>query len=274
VTTNLFQSARPDEATLTAAFGTRPPTLFTRFLQAIFDHSAGDPKEASDCFERLTGLRSSGMNTLYDNTPRELFAIGNTGGDGEHAGFLVHAPERPADDYPWALFAPPGAELDLLAPDTATFLRQAMSYRLPNDPKDSEKILAIATAVGIQLDPDFGRTLAYLGQRQWWKATPPIKPEVVPSVPEDWLYEPAPDGVGVLAPAKAFSPEGPIDLQARAPSESILIAQGALDDGFPATALLAARSLYDDDPDSRAGQCMKRAYRALGRDLLAARMDS
>src|SRR3954468_3276430 len=102
--TDLFQDGRPDEAGLSNGFGILPPPLFTRFAQVVFDRSGGDADVAGDCFSRVTGLRSAGMNTLYDNTPRERFAVGDTGGDGEHAGFLVHAPERPADDYPWVLF--------------------------------------------------------------------------------------------------------------------------------------------------------------------------
>jgi hypothetical protein len=148
-----------------------------------------------------------------------------------------------------------------------------MSYQFANDPKDPDEISAIADAVGIELDAGLARTLGYLGRRAWWEATPPVKPDAVPTIPEGWWYERARDGVGVLAPAESFSPDGPIDLEAHVPSEAILIADDALEAGLPAAPLLAARSLYDDDHTSRAGQCMKRAYRALGRDLLAARME-
>lgn len=271
---DIFGTHRPDECSLTELFGIRPPHLFTRFVELIHDRCSGNADEAEMMYWRLTGLRSSGANRLENSTPRELFAVGDTGGDGEHAGFLVHAPEAPSEDYPWVLFAPAGCDASLLANDTPTFFTQLLSYRLVAQPDFRDAILGIAEAMGIKPDPELGATLGYLGWKPYWESEPKVKPEIVPTIPEGWWFERSSDGIGVLAPVQAFAPEGPIDLSAFAPSESMRIAEEALDEGFPATALLAARSLcsgYDDGgPEVK---CIKRAYRALGRELLAKRME-
>lgn len=91
-----------------------------------------------------------------------------------------------------------------------------------------------------------------------------------PSIPQGWRYEPAPDGIGVLAPADKFAAEEPtLPFTAAAAEKSLTV-------GHPATALLGIRrtlwtdlNIFDDEITERLAPTWIRAYEALGRPLLA-----
>src|SRR5687767_8743319 len=106
--TNVFAQGRPNVEFLTKEFGVRPPPLYVRFAQWACDKAGGDMVRVADLYGRLTGLDSRTLNMAYPGTPAELFAIGGTGIDGEHAGFVVMTPELPYDDCPWMSYVPAG----------------------------------------------------------------------------------------------------------------------------------------------------------------------
>lgn len=99
-----------------------------------------------------------------------------------------------------------------------------------------------------------------------------------PPVPPGWRFEECNDGVGVLAPAAAFAPEG-ADLD---PAEvfdlsaELALADALLADGWPASALAVARNTlhfvrHEAGRQDAAGR-MVSAYEALGREAHARRL--
>ena len=105
---------------------------------------------------------------------------------------------------------------------------------------------------------------------------------VVPVVPGGYRFEPTRDGVGVLAPADTFGDEHVAFVDALdAPDQEAIpaalsLAERALGDGHPASALLVVREtlhgLWFDDVASALHAPMRRAYLALGRPVLAERV--
>lgn len=276
----LFDGSRPDEARLTTQFGVKPPVMFVQFVQWVYDRYDGDAGQADRLYSRLLGLRSRSQNMLYPGTPLELFAVGDTGNDGSHPGFVVLAPERPADDYPWMHYWPAGHTLDLLASDTPTFFRQALSQVMANRPEVAADAAAVATHLGVVASATAGRDTASFGEPKWWESGTP-KPNYVPSIPEGWQYEWDEDDVGVLAPAAAFAPRYPEDVACGRDLDVLLDeADRLLSTGRPATALRLLRTplaLWEPHGNERHYSLFvehtKRAYVALGRPMLAARAD-
>lgn len=102
-------------------------------------------------------------------------------------------------------------------------------------------------------------------------------------VPEGWTFEPCNDIVGVLAPATAFDPAlaEPDEDDARVFDEAVELARAndLLARGYPASALAVARNVYVEtaygaERGVPAARVMQRAYRALGREFLADRVDA
>ena len=54
--TDLFQNGRPDDWRLTAGFGVRPPALFVRFAEWVYDRCGGDAGAADTLYSQITGL--------------------------------------------------------------------------------------------------------------------------------------------------------------------------------------------------------------------------
>lgn len=277
---DLLFAARPDEPQLSKTFGVRPPSMFLRFVQWVYDRCDGDPDRADTLYWKLIGLRSS-LNTLYAGTPVELFAVGDTGGDGEHAGFVVMAPELPADDYPWMNYAPAGNTLDFLAPDTPTFLAQVLSYTLVADPDPSIVAAAkdAAAHLGLKIHAEAGRHRGNLGRLAYWELGVP-KPTYPPPIPPGYHFQPAKDDVGVLAPAGMFAPRHPDHLtKGKELGPLFDEVERLLASRHPATALLLLRSplaiwesMYSDRYAPLHLDYLRQAYRDLGRPVLADRV--
>jgi hypothetical protein len=177
----------------------------------------------------------------YPCTPPELFAVGAAGVDGIHDGFVVHAPELPANDYPLAVLNPMSASDGIRA--LGATAREGLSRLVASaleDPRREAAARDIASRLGLTpaRGPSFG-------------VYSPALPALEPVVPAGWRHETSTDGVGVLAPVEAFRP-----VAGRA---------------APATALLRARQAlaHHDGSKATAVRAMIDAYRQLGRGLLA-----
>ena len=91
----------PTRATLSQALDFRVPTGFADFVRQIFEFADGDPERCLEAFDATLGLFPQGRNAHYWGTPPELFPVGSTGCDGDHYGFLLHAPELDLDELPY-----------------------------------------------------------------------------------------------------------------------------------------------------------------------------
>jgi hypothetical protein len=279
----LFEEGRPDERALARKFGVRPPAMFVRFAQWVFDRDGGDVKAAARLYYDLTGHGAESLNMLYPGTPMELFAIGGSGGDGSHAGFAVLAPERATDDHPWMDYTPAGHVLDFIAPDTPTFFAQLLSYVVAEDDIDPEIKDAgsdVASWLGVNVSAEAGRHRGFLGKLNYWEigaAKPTFEPS---SVPPGWKYEAVANDVGVLAPTIKFAPTfSEAILRERNLDVLYVEVDRLLKSGAPASALRLLRSplaLWESHGSEQHYGLLvsktKEAYEALDRPVLAARV--
>jgi hypothetical protein len=182
-------------------------------------------------------------------------------GTGTCVGWVIPAPELGITDHPVALFGQdPGARV--IGRDTRAGLEFMLSLGLRQQSlaaEDRELIARLAAELDVHPTPEFGITT----DRR--TVTVPLEP----AVPDGWRHEPGGSGIGVLAPADAFADwdRWPVDLLADAAE--------LLDDGFPATALLALTDAFHDDHTqfSALYPLWARAYHDLDRSALAERLE-
>ena len=212
----------------------------------------------------------------YDLSPPELSPFAATGCDGGHFGYVIHAPELPATDYPVGRFEPSDHDdgVYLLGKTTFEAAETMLSFEMQWDQKfglfrspfSSEwwpEVSARLRSLGIEPDqPKAGRNFENGSGK-------PITPILIP---DGWRHVPSADGVGVLAPAALFHP-APLPAVERRPDIS-----GILDavsrhaaDRFPATALwLAREGHFLSYGATELYPAMIDAYQALDRPSLAA----
>ena len=96
-----------DAENLTYAFGFPVPPPFVTLLNALCE-GCGSAAAAFKRFEDAFGshLTDHEIRDGYDLSPPELFQFAATGVDGGHFGYVIHAPELPATDYPVGRFEP------------------------------------------------------------------------------------------------------------------------------------------------------------------------
>src|SRR5262249_13786095 len=154
------------------------------------------------------GLFPAGPDARYWGTPPELFPVGSTGCDGDHYGFVLHAPELDLDELPYAHYCPMDSDGGILVGSTtAKGIASVMAWHSSYDCARQEvkklliekKKLLIDVASFCSIQPDEERDPA------------------IP-VPGGWRLLPSSDGIGTLAPAKLFSREPVTALNRYGPS--------------------------------------------------------
>ena len=188
--TYLTVDGRPTRTTLSQALGFNVPSRFAEYICQLHDFAGGDPESCLDAFDVSLGLFPRGQDARYDGTPPELFPIGKTGCDGDHYGFLLHAPELELNDLPFAHYCPMDSEGVILVGSTTEMgIASVMAWRLSYDfvgAVEKERIAKIASACKIR---------------------PQEEQNPAVSVPIGWRFVPSSDGIGTLAPAKLFASE-------------------------------------------------------------------
>jgi hypothetical protein len=210
----------------------------------------------------------------YPKTPPEFFIFGWLGMDGVSYGYLVHAPELGQTDYPICEEQPQlDSGLTLFGENTPKGIEGIFSRELSYWKKSNvdEQIQAWARPKIEQLVRAYN--IAPVVEKD-----PPSGNHCIPYTPKGWRFEPSADGVGALAPESAFAPYGPTIARWPEPIEPALVAaRRALDDGYPATALLTLRSTFykqhlrfENNPNERVLLSLwAEVYRALNRPVLA-----
>jgi hypothetical protein len=247
---------RPDRDTVSEKLGVLAPKELVRLAQWMYDRSGGDPYECSGLFCRFTGIGASDAAARYDSTPPEMFPFGVPGVDGLHYGFLVHAPELEADDYPVGYICPMGSD-GVLVEGVGT----------------CDGIASIIRLWGDKAHDSMRRELS-AGYLQPTKAADKaIAVDEVIHIPAGWEFLPSSDGVGVLAPANLFAPEVPVVLDQYGPVEPFLAAaREAISASHLGTALFYLREGYWFNWTAHPielCECLCDVYTELGRPSLA-----
>src|SRR5215813_4778440 len=271
-----------DAENLTYAFGFPVPPPFVTLLNALCE-DCGSAAAAYERFENALGsdLTDHEIRDGYDLSPPELFPFAATGVDGGHFGYVIHAPELPATDYPVGRFEPSDHDYGVYLLGTTTFeaFETELSFQMLYDqefglfrsPFASEwwpEVAARLRALGIEPDP------AKAGRNYENGNGKSVSPSIIP---EGWQHVPSADGVGVLAPAPLFHPAQLPAMERRPDVNAVLdTALRHAADHFPATALWLLRECYWRNwplkTEDNLGLCraMIDAYQALGRPSLAA----
>ena len=269
---------------LTEAYGFPIPRLFAETTQLVLTFMEEGYEDTSEylgwTFTPALHLFGSGKNRRniaerYDQTPLEMFPFGWSGNDGEHYGYLVHAPELNQTDYPIVEFEPMSDfGVNLIGPDTRSGWEGLLSLIMESEYATAlHKHDQLALALGLY--PSAQKADWYKNRRTF-----------IPPLPAGWRYEATSDGVGVLAPTNTFSPDHSpafadvnqtynLDIQLQ---KLIKMAQTSLAGGYPATALAVIRERYwqerGGDKVEQYASLWRQAYLDLSRPLLANAVES
>jgi hypothetical protein len=267
-----------DAENLTYAFGFPVPPPFVTLLNALGE-GCGSAAAAYERVEDALGgsyLTEHEIRDGYDLSPPELFPFAATGVDGGYFGYVIHAPELAATDYPVGRFEPSDHDngVYLLGATTFEAFETELSFEMQCDlefgrfqaPFASEwwpEVAARLRALGIEPDP------AKAGRNYENGNGKPVSPSIVP---EEWRHVPSADGIGVLAPAALFHPAKLPALERRPDVGAVLdAALRHAADHFPASALWLLREGYFlSDGATELCRAIIDTYQALGRPSLAA----
>lgn len=220
--------SRPNRETVSKALGFNAPKAFVELAQHIYKKAEGDPYRCVELFGESLGIGVADGPTIYDSAPCELFPIGYPGVDGVHFGYLVHAPELNADDYPICHFCPMDSDgVTVEGVDTHNGIASIMCF------------WGNATTY-----PDTPTWNAAVGSARDTKKQP-IPMEKAIRIPTEWRFKSSSDGVGVLAPQSLFGSDGLITIDPYGPAEPFVqAAADAMGNGYLATALYYLREGY------------------------------
>jgi hypothetical protein len=186
---------RPTRESISSELGFTVPTRFADFVGQIFDFAKGDEHECRHILDGALGIGADGIECRYAATPPEFFPIGRTGCDGDHYGFLLHAPELALDELPLGNYCP----------------------------MDSDGVVMHGVTTEQGIAENIARVLSYDFIEEERKARirefasycqiTPLRSESPKSViPNGWKYLPSGDGIGSLGPVEWFSDEPIFDV--------------------------------------------------------------
>jgi hypothetical protein len=255
----------PDRASLSEAFGFTVPDAFVEFIR-VLSEQCDDNQDYAELFMTLTGQYLVGVEVCYSQTPPEMFPIASMRVDGVHYGYIIHAPELPARDYPVGYLCPMDADgVSLVGFSTLEAIETLASRQIDHGSSYAGDILRISQVLGIKPSKEKANRC----YDRFGNGLP-----VLPRKPAGWRFILSEDGVGVLAPSDAFRAGPHLALDDDAPAEAYLrLADQTSAAGFPATALLYLRDGYwrhwtDDDIALEICNRLIRVYDALGRASL------
>ncbi len=251
---------RDDESAFDAAWQ-RAPWLYD-LADELLRTAAGEARDAATVPREL----------VYASTPFELVPVSWNGGDGLHYDWAALAPELDEDDFPMVSFAPGDEDGAVwLGDDTAEGLANLLvGHRRSWEEAGDDLPDPALDARWATLVEAIGRAPALTDSRISAGARSGL--ELAPKVPSGWRYEPAADGVGVLAPNASFgaldvaSVVG-MDASSRAQDATRLMRAGAYAGALVQWKELRAELGHPPDVIERMGEC----YVGLGRAMHARR---
>jgi len=202
-----------DAENLTYAFGFPVPPPFVTLLNALCE-GCGSAAAAFTWFEDAFGshLTDHEIRDGYDLSPPELFQFAATGVDGGHFGYVIHAPELPATDYPVGRFEPSDNDngVYLLGATTFEAVETELSAEMNADLEferqygdcrsafSSEWWPDVAARIrGLRIEPDPTKA----GRNYESGNGKPVTPTLIP---DGWRHIPSADGA-VSPGAAAYS---------------------------------------------------------------------
>jgi hypothetical protein len=262
---------------------------FLYYLNFMFDLEGAIAKEFFDYSDWEDTMN---WHFAYVNFPFELFPFGGPGIDGISYGFVVHAPELEAEDYPVGEFCPADGEgVFRLGENTRRgfefMIARALKHLSPeavnafyeNKLTENDQIYwadyrkrarrkAEGLAKLLDIDPFNCKVEKKYRSRK-----------VKPKIPKGWRLETSWDGIGALAPKDKFAPDfGHSDIpDFENIDEELNFVRDFLRRGFPATALWVMRENYWDSSFNekyfaQLAPLWAESYEALNRPLLAERV--
>src|SRR5688572_28379443 len=90
-----------DRAALSRAFGFLVPEPFARVVAGVVRCAkVAEDAALDEYFRTAFGIAPADPSSRYQQTPPEFFRFGDVGCDGACTGYVIHAPQLPADDHP------------------------------------------------------------------------------------------------------------------------------------------------------------------------------
>lgn len=282
-----IRSDNPTRDELSAALGIRVPDAFVRLVAAIAE-CLRMPITDDDLLNHLGWLPAGPLATLlygdhehrrkdpaYSSTPPEMVAFGSTGVDGDHHGYVIHAPELALEDYPFGNFCPMdfGWGFQSWGSSTPIAIERGLVNSWEQRGGLNSGILQVfLEALGIT--PDVDNPPSVPDARAHWQGA------WLDSTPAGYRFVPTHDGIGALAPAHLFGgqdPEPYLPHQAWHVDAMVHARAGirAFRAGFFGSALLHLKEAIpspDDVVDAEALAALVATYHALGRSSVADRL--
>lgn len=204
----------------------------------------------------------------------ETLPFASNGGDGLYYAWAVLAPELDRADYPCVSFAPvDDGGAAWLGRDT----REGLANLLVGNVRGWERFGQANGAASPVADPRWGALIDRFGLVPDLASTlitagARSRQKLEPEVPLGWRWEPAPDGLGVLAPAERFAPSPPIISSKARPADLVKQARALLRAGHAASALSVLKvSRQRSSTHGATVEAMRDAYATLGREMHASR---
>jgi hypothetical protein len=246
-----------------------PPEPLVGIMLAFVDR-AGGLKEGFELFDTYTNTHLGHFfRGRYETMPIEFLPFMDTGGDGCHFGYVVHAPELHSSDYPMGHVCP--GESSGIAPvgdSTLAGIENIISYAWTPE---------LSATVDVPWLKELGITP---GRFKVELFNPQVLRQVTRpgfDLPPDWKHEITSDGVGVVARREAFGPRPLPDLAERSTDlefdEWLHRGDAEFEAGCAAAALWYFKELwtwhYFHPRMREIYPRLLNAYRALGKEAIA-----
>lgn len=209
----------------------------------------------------------------YENTPIEIAPFIATGGDGEHFGYLILAPELELRDFPFVRYSPGGGYLDFCGNTTKEGIEQIISNG-HHDNEFAEIDISFLHSIGIYPTASKSDNGYYLLNYDPDNLkTAPLK------IPNNYSFIITHDGVGVLARSELFTKNHKRLGNENSSKEFVEKAQENIDKGYWASALFYLKEAWfykyheeTNDIKKILRDMQMNTYEALGRDIYVKRL--
>ncbi len=255
--------------------GLNLPEPFVRILTAFINKFGGFENGTNKFLNYLNCSYFVHFNEgrSYENTPIEIAPFIATGGDGEHFGYLILAPELELNDFPIVRYSPGGGYVDFLGNTTIDGIEQIISDG-HLDSEFEEIDIPFLSSIGIYPSASKAENGYYLlNYNPDNLITPALK------IPNDYSYLITHDGIGVLARSELFAKNHKLLDSENNSKEFIEEAQESIDKGYWASALFYLKEAwfykYHEDTNNikkLLRDMQMNVYESLGRDVYVKRL--
>lgn len=221
---------RPTRESISEALRFRVPSNFAKFIGQIYDFGNGDPEVCNSALFETIGIFPCGQSAKYSSTPPELFPVGSTGCDGEHYGFVLHAPELDLDELPFGQICP----MDYVGVSIIAATSEEGISQKAWDSLDCNRRMLQEKPVSdylIEIDRIAQATVEYC------EITPKQSVNRELSIPYGWKHLPSEDVIGTLAPRSWFASKTLVEFEGWTLQQFMKAATDETQRGYYAAAL-------------------------------------